>query len=120
MLDDGHPGIKASRQKGYWRVIFGARSKSSGHINLIARCRDARKSKHIATLRTDMNVTHSLIAILALIVFWRITHPVAPASSLPAWQQLAAPAALRDDAISPPGHHGQRSPVSRAGTYVPR
>jgi cytochrome b561 len=31
------------------------------------------------------------ITILALIVlrfFWRITHPVAPASSLPAWQQL--------------------------------
>ena len=62
-------------------------------INLIARCRDARKSKHIATLRTDMNVTHSLIAILALIVFLRITHPVAPASSLPAWQQLISEAA---------------------------
>jgi cytochrome b561 len=31
------------------------------------------------------------ITILALIVlrfFWRITHPVAPVSSLPAWQQL--------------------------------
>jgi cytochrome b561 len=40
-----------------------------------------------------MNVTHSLIAILALIVFWRITHPVAPASSLPAWQQLISEAA---------------------------
>jgi cytochrome b561 len=43
-----------------------------------------------------MNVSHSLIAILALIVlrfFWRITHPVAPASSLPAWQQLISEAA---------------------------
>ena len=28
-----------------------------------------------------MNVTHSLIAILALIVFWRITHPVAPGAA---------------------------------------
>jgi len=36
------------------------------------------------------------ITILALIVvrfFWRITHPVAPASSLPAWQQLISEAA---------------------------
>jgi cytochrome b561 len=35
------------------------------------------------------------ITILALIVlrfFWRITHPVAPASSLPAWQQLISEA----------------------------
>jgi cytochrome b561 len=35
------------------------------------------------------------IAILALIVlrfFWRITHPVAPARSLPAWQQLLSEA----------------------------
>jgi cytochrome b561 len=34
-----------------------------------------------------------LIAILVLIVFWRITHPVAPASSLLAWQQLISEAA---------------------------
>jgi cytochrome b561 len=40
-----------------------------------------------------MDVTHSLIAILALIVFWRITHPVAPASSLPTWQRLISEAA---------------------------
>jgi cytochrome b561 len=36
------------------------------------------------------------ITILALIVlrfFWRITHPVAPASSLPAWQQRISEAA---------------------------
>jgi len=36
-----------------------------------------------------------VITILALIVlrfFWRITHPVAPASSLPAWQQLISEA----------------------------
>jgi cytochrome b561 len=35
------------------------------------------------------------ITILALIVlrfFWRITHPVAPPSSLPAWQQLISEA----------------------------
>jgi cytochrome b561 len=35
------------------------------------------------------------IAILALMVLrllWRITHPVAPASSLPAWQQLVSEA----------------------------
>jgi cytochrome b561 len=35
------------------------------------------------------------ITILALIVlrfFWRVTHPVAPASSLPAWQQLISEA----------------------------
>jgi cytochrome b561 len=35
------------------------------------------------------------IAILALMVlrlFWRITHPVAPTRSLPAWQQLISEA----------------------------
>jgi len=31
---------------------------------LIPRCSDAQKSKHIAKLRTDMNVTRSLIASL--------------------------------------------------------
>ena len=85
------PVSKQAVKKGIGELIFGARSKSSGHINLIARCRDARKSKHIATLRTDINVTHSLIAILALIVFWRITHPVAPASSLPATADSSEP-----------------------------
>jgi cytochrome b561 len=38
------------------------------------------------------------IAILALMVLrllWRITHPVAPASSLPAWQQLVSEAVHR-------------------------
>jgi cytochrome b561 len=34
----------------------------------------------------------TLLALMVLRFFWRITHPVAPASSLPAWQQLASEA----------------------------
>jgi cytochrome b561 len=34
----------------------------------------------------------TLLALIVLRFFWRITHPVAPASSLPAWQQLVSEA----------------------------
>jgi cytochrome b561 len=34
----------------------------------------------------------TVLAIIVLRFFWRITHPVAPASSLPAWQQLISEA----------------------------
>jgi cytochrome b561 len=34
----------------------------------------------------------TILAIIVLRFFWRITHPVAPASSLPAWQQLISEA----------------------------
>ena len=35
----------------------------------------------------------TILALIVLLFFWRITHPVAPASSLPAWQQLISEAA---------------------------
>src|ERR1700730_15291866 len=34
----------------------------------------------------------TILAIIVLRFFWRITHPVAPASSLPSWQQLRSEA----------------------------
>jgi cytochrome b561 len=34
----------------------------------------------------------TLLALIVLRFFWRITHPVAPASLLPAWQQLVSEA----------------------------
>ncbi len=34
----------------------------------------------------------TILALIVLRLFWRITHPVAPASSLPAWQQLISEA----------------------------
>jgi cytochrome b561 len=34
----------------------------------------------------------TILALMTLRLFWRITHPVAPASSLPAWQQLVSEA----------------------------
>jgi cytochrome b561 len=34
----------------------------------------------------------TILAIIVLRFFWRITHPVAPASSLPVWQQLISEA----------------------------
>src|SRR3984893_9270553 len=34
----------------------------------------------------------TILALMALRLFWRITHPVAPASSLPAWQRLSSEA----------------------------
>lgn len=34
----------------------------------------------------------TILALMVLRLFWRITHPVAPASSLPAWQQLLSEA----------------------------
>jgi cytochrome b561 len=34
----------------------------------------------------------TILALMVLRLFWRITHPVAPASSLPAWQKLVSEA----------------------------
>ena len=34
----------------------------------------------------------AILAVMVLRLLWRITHPVAPASSLPAWQQLLSEA----------------------------
>jgi cytochrome b561 len=34
----------------------------------------------------------TILAVMVLRLFWRITHPVAPARSLPAWQQLVSEA----------------------------
>jgi cytochrome b561 len=34
----------------------------------------------------------TILALIVLRLFWRITHPVAPESSLPAWQQLISEA----------------------------
>lgn len=34
----------------------------------------------------------TILALMVLRLFWRITHPVAPARSLPAWQQLVSEA----------------------------
>ena len=34
----------------------------------------------------------TILALMVLRLFWRITHPVAPASSLPAWQQTISEA----------------------------
>ena len=34
----------------------------------------------------------TILAVIVLRFFWRITHPVAPASSLPVWQQLISEA----------------------------
>jgi hypothetical protein len=56
-----------------WNRMFGSaatgpvsssaeRRTKTAFINLIARCSDARKSKHVTTLRANMTVTHSLIA----------------------------------------------------------
>ena len=42
------------------------------------------------TLHISFGIT--ILALMALRLFWRITHPVAPASSLPAWQRLSSEA----------------------------
>jgi hypothetical protein len=60
-----------------WNRMFGSaapgpvassaeRRTKTAFINLIARCSDDRKSKHITKFRADMNATHSLIASLPL------------------------------------------------------
>jgi len=40
-----------------------------------------------------ISVGIAILALMVLRLFWRITHPVAPARSLPAWQQLISEAA---------------------------
>src|SRR6202035_2345324 len=45
------------------------------------------------TLHISFGIT--ILALMALRLFWRITHPVAPASSLPAWQRLSSEAVHR-------------------------
>jgi cytochrome b561 len=42
------------------------------------------------TLHISFGIT--ILAIIVLRLFWRITHPVAPASSLPVWQRLISEA----------------------------
>jgi cytochrome b561 len=42
------------------------------------------------TLHISFGIT--ILALMVLRLFWRITHPVAPARSLPAWQQLISEA----------------------------
>ena len=42
------------------------------------------------TLHISFGIT--ILALMVLRLFWRITNPVAPASSLPAWQQLLSEA----------------------------
>jgi cytochrome b561 len=42
------------------------------------------------TLHISFGIT--ILALMVLRLFWRITHPVAPATSLPAWQQLISEA----------------------------
>jgi cytochrome b561 len=42
------------------------------------------------TLHISFGIT--ILALIVLRLFWRITHPVAPESSLPAWQQLISEA----------------------------
>jgi cytochrome b561 len=45
------------------------------------------------TLHISFGIT--ILALIVLRFFWRITHPVAPASSLPVWQQLVSEAVHR-------------------------
>jgi cytochrome b561 len=45
------------------------------------------------TFHVSFGIT--ILALIALRFFWRITHPVAPESSLPAWQQLISEAVHR-------------------------
>jgi len=42
------------------------------------------------TLHISFGIT--ILTLMVLRLFWRITHPVAPATSLPAWQQLISEA----------------------------
>ena len=42
------------------------------------------------TLHISFGIT--ILALMVLRLFWRITHPVAPATSLPAWQRLISEA----------------------------
>jgi cytochrome b561 len=44
----------------------------------------------VMTFHISIGIT--ILALIVLRFFWRITHPVAPASSLPAWQQLTSEA----------------------------
>jgi len=45
------------------------------------------------TLHISFGIT--ILALMVLRLFWRISHPVAPARSLPAWQQLISEAVHR-------------------------
>jgi cytochrome b561 len=48
------------------------------------------KSGDAMTFHISFGIT--ILAIIVLRLFWRVTHPVAPATSLPAWQQLISEA----------------------------
>jgi hypothetical protein len=65
----GGPGTGCSDQPRRDRKASSAERRTKTafiNLNLIARCSDARKSKHVTKLRAEMTVTHSLIASLLL------------------------------------------------------
>jgi hypothetical protein len=63
---NGGVGRKRNGARRHRQASSAERRTQTAFINLIARCSDDRKSKHITKFRADMNATHSLIASLPL------------------------------------------------------
>jgi cytochrome b561 len=51
-----------------------------------------REMKPGDAMTVHISIGITILALIILRFFWRINHPVAPASSLPAWQQLISEA----------------------------